>query len=99
MGRDGARPSRGKQMVRNDHWSFDPDLAGVRSHRRSIAAAQADRTSLVRRLARIGIDRGKSELVCNRVMHRNKYLTFLHRIGYEGGSRYLPTTRCNEDFF
>ena len=33
MGRDAARPSRGKQMVRNDHWSFDPDLEGARSLR------------------------------------------------------------------
>ena len=31
MGRDGACPSRGKQMVRNDHWSFEQDLEGVRS--------------------------------------------------------------------
>jgi len=31
---NGARPSQGKQMVRNDHWSFDQDLEGVRSHRR-----------------------------------------------------------------
>jgi len=30
MGRDGARPSRGKQMVRNDHWSFDQELTDVR---------------------------------------------------------------------
>jgi len=69
-------------MVRSDHWSFDQDLEGVRSHRRSIAAAQADRTSHVRRLARM-----------------NKYLAFLHRIGHESHSRYLPATRCHEDFF
>ena len=31
MGRDGARPSRGKTMVRNDQWSFDQDLEAVRS--------------------------------------------------------------------
>ena len=31
MGRDGARPSRGKQMVRNGHWNFDRDLEGARS--------------------------------------------------------------------
>ena len=31
MRRNGARPSRGKQMVRNDHWAFDRDLEGVRS--------------------------------------------------------------------
>ena len=31
MGRDGARPSRGKQMVSNDYWSFDQDMEGVRS--------------------------------------------------------------------
>jgi hypothetical protein len=31
VGRDGARPSRGKQIVRNDHWSFDQELEGVRS--------------------------------------------------------------------
>jgi hypothetical protein len=31
MGRNGGRPSLGKQMVRNDHWSFDQDLEGIRS--------------------------------------------------------------------
>ena len=29
MGRDGARPSRGEQMVRNGHWNFDWDLEGT----------------------------------------------------------------------
>ena len=29
MGRDGARPSRGEQMVRHGHWNFDWDLEGT----------------------------------------------------------------------
>ena len=29
MGRRGARPSRGKQMVREGYWSFDHDMEGA----------------------------------------------------------------------
>src|SRR6202008_1700850 len=81
----GIRPGEppGKRQIRND----------------SSASAQANGTNLVRGLARIGIDSRKSKLVRNCVMHRNKYLTFLHRIGYDGGCRYLPATRCYKDFF
>jgi len=88
----------GRDKVCVQRWLYRvPRLRGAAAlqvRNDSSASAQANSTSLVRGLARIGIDSRKSKLVRNCVMHRNKYLTFLHRVGYDGGYRYLPATRC-----